>query len=36
MGRKMWKVFKKENYICQAFVIVKFNGVMKFSGTFKI
>jgi hypothetical protein len=32
----MWKVFTKENGSCQAFVKVKFNGVLKFSGTLKI
>jgi hypothetical protein len=32
----MWKVFTKYNSSCQAFVSVKFNGVLKFSGTFKI
>jgi hypothetical protein len=32
----MWKVFTKENSCCQAFINVKFNEVLKFSGTFKI
>jgi hypothetical protein len=32
----MWKVFTKENFSCQAFVNVKFNGGLKFSGTLQI
>jgi hypothetical protein len=32
----MRKVFTKENSSCQSSVNVKFNGVLKFSGKFKI
>jgi hypothetical protein len=34
--RKTRKVFTKENSSCQAFINVKFNEVLKFSGTVKI
>jgi hypothetical protein len=36
IGRKLRNVFTKENSSSQANVNVKFNGVLKFPGTFKI